>query len=200
MSSLAATPDQAVLILSSGQTLKVSGIMLYPSDDLAEVSQLKSKAAVKLGGVSTGIGFIGSPTWAVGAGVALGFLERIASDAAQKAGLELLARAERAMNAILLRGVVFPCSDIERIEQPNPNMWSIQYTPAVLPEHKPVDLNAMSRRERSIYLTGEQGASAGNHPMTYSHNGDDFISVETEFGIANIRWSGVIGYVAPARN
>ncbi|MGY2982676.1 hypothetical protein [Bradyrhizobium sp. USDA 4508] len=28
---------------------------------------------------------------------------------------------------------------------------------------------------------------------------DDFVMVDTEFGLMNVRWSGVVGYVAPSR-
>ena len=31
----------------------------------------------------------------------------------------------------------------------------------------------------------------------FSHNGDDFLTVDTEFGLINIRWSAVVGYVGP---
>jgi hypothetical protein len=31
----------------------------------------------------------------------------------------------------------------------------------------------------------------------FSHNGDDFLTVDTEFGLINIQWSAVVGYVGP---
>lgn len=94
----------AVALLSSGQTLKIQGVTLYPTESIAVISGLRPEAASKMGGVSTGMGFIGSPTWAIGTGAALGFLESVASDAAQKNGLKMFAEADRIQMRCLHKG------------------------------------------------------------------------------------------------
>lgn len=81
-------PSLALTLLSSGQILKIKGVMLYPSEELGRIATIRAEAAQKLGGVSSGVGFIGSPGWAIGAGAALGLLENIASGVAKKKGCD----------------------------------------------------------------------------------------------------------------
>src|SRR5258707_3807369 len=99
--------DRLMLLLSSGQTLKVRGIELFPAEELAKVAGLRGDAAQKLGGVSTGLGFIGSPGWVIGASAALGFLEAALSDGAKKSGLRLLSQAEGLSDAVRSQGRLF---------------------------------------------------------------------------------------------
>jgi hypothetical protein len=81
--------DHIQLLLSSGQTLKVGAIELYPAEQLAKIAGIRAQAAQKLGGVSTGLGFIGSPEWVIGASALLGVLEAALSDSSKKQALSL---------------------------------------------------------------------------------------------------------------
>lgn len=51
--------NRAIVLLASGHILKIAGVMLYPAGGLARIASIRADAATKLGGVSTGIGFIG---------------------------------------------------------------------------------------------------------------------------------------------
>jgi hypothetical protein len=44
---------------------------LYDEVEVREIAVLKAEALKSLGGVTTGIGFIGSPGWALGGAMAL---------------------------------------------------------------------------------------------------------------------------------
>ncbi|QDM16833.1 hypothetical protein [Tardiphaga sp. vice278] len=114
----------AVILLTSGHLVKVRGIRLFPVDMLADIGRLRAIAGTKLGGVSSGIGFIGSPGWAIGGGIAVGLLERAIASSAKKEGLTILKDAERKSIVMLQNGVTFPVCDIDNIDHPVPNMWS----------------------------------------------------------------------------
>jgi hypothetical protein len=58
--------DCPLILLASGQTLKMRSVLLYEEDHVNEIASLRAQALKGLGGVSTGIGFWGSPTWAIG--------------------------------------------------------------------------------------------------------------------------------------
>ncbi|WFU54646.1 hypothetical protein QA639_34430 [Bradyrhizobium pachyrhizi] len=152
--------------------------------------------------MSTGIGFIGSPAWAIGASAALGFIESAVAEANKKAGLRLLAKAEEMWTATSRRGLLFRVLDISRIDRPAPSAWV-----GNVPASEPVFVGAMGRKEKRQFLElyGKTEADVVNDHVerrtsrSYVHHGDDFIMVDTEFGLMNVRWSSVVGYVAPSR-
>ncbi len=199
--SLEHEENRAVMLLASGQTLKVKGLMLYPSEALARIVNIRAEAAGKLGGISTGIGFLGSPGWAIGAGAALGILEGIASGVAKKEGLRLLGTAETLAEETLARGLLFKVEHVEKLDRPFPGAWSAK---AIVDD--PINLSTLSRRQRADLLTHHKKTEADvmqevvavSAEKPFSHNGDDFITVDTEFGLINVRWSSVVGYVGPS--
>jgi hypothetical protein len=80
-------------------------------------------AQQQLGGVSTGIGFLGSPGWAIGGALALGFLENALSSAKAKEGLQTLERANSALEAVRTASRIFDISDVPNIHIPVPAAW-----------------------------------------------------------------------------
>ncbi|MHC4042233.1 hypothetical protein [Bradyrhizobium sp. 23AC] len=194
----------AVAILASGQTLKIHGVTLYPTESIAIISGLRSEAASKMGGVSTGVGFIGSPTWAIGAGAALGLLESMASDVARKNGLKMLAEADRQTDALYAQGLLFRMRDIANSDRPLPASWS---STILVDDYQ--SIGHLSRKQRDAALIQNRRTEADlvdGHLMPikrdrlFSYNGDEFLSVDTDFGLINIRWSSVVGYIGPNRN
>ncbi|WP_144441425.1 hypothetical protein [Bradyrhizobium sp. CCGE-LA001] len=196
--------SNAVAILSSGQSLKIYGVTLYPTEAIAVISGLRSEAASKMGGVSTGIGFIGSPTWAIGAGAALGFLESVASDAARKNGLKMFAEADRQTDALLAQGLLFRMKDVTNSDRPLPASWSSTALVDDLQTIAPLSLKQQADVLSQNGLTRAELVDGHLMPIKrqrlYSHNGDEFLAVDTEFGLINIRWSSVVGYIGPNRN
>ena len=194
----------AVAILASGQTFKIHGVTLYPTESIAIISGLKAEAASKMGGVSTGIGFIGSPTWAIGAGAVLGVLEGMASDAARKSGLKMLAEADRQTDALYAQGLLFRMRDVTSSDKPQPALW---LATALVDDYQ--SIGHLPRKQRDAVLSQNRRTEADlvdGHLMPikrqrlYSHNGDEFLAVDTDFGLINIRWSSVVGYIGPNRN
>jgi hypothetical protein len=196
--------SDAVAILASGQTLKIHGVTLYPTESIAILSGLRSEAASKMGGISTGIGFLGSPTWAIGAGAVLGVLEGMASNAARKNGLKMFAEADRQTDALYAQGLLFRMRDVANSDRPLPASWS---STTLVDDYQ--SIGPLSRKQRDAVLSQNKLTEADlvdGHLMPvkrtrlYSHNGDEFLSVDTEFGLINIRWSSVVGYIGPDRN
>jgi hypothetical protein len=193
-------PNRAVMLLASGQILKVIGVMLYPTAALGQIANMRAEAAGKLGGVSSGIGFIGSPGWAIGAGAALGILQGITSGAAKKEGSRMLSAAEILAEQTLARGLLFRVEHIEKLDRPFPGVWSAKESADVQ-----INLEPLARRQRADTLTQYRktendvvhGMLTVKTETPFSHNGDDFLTVDTEFGLINIRWSAVVGYVGP---
>ena len=118
------TPSIAAVLLASGHLLKVRGVALYPSAKLREIAQLRQMASQKLGGVSSGIGFIGSPAWAIGSVLALGLLERAVSNSAKKEGIAMLGQADALALTLLQAAILFPVGRLSNRDEPVPSLWS----------------------------------------------------------------------------
>lgn len=62
--------------LVSGVNLQNLAIRLYKAIDVGRAAAMHSKAQGKVGGASTGVGFWGSPTSALGGALVLGTIEQ----------------------------------------------------------------------------------------------------------------------------
>ena len=195
------TPSRAAVLLASGHLLKVRGVTLYPFESLAEVARLRELAGSKLGGVSTGIGFLGSPGWAIGGGIALGLLEKAMSSSSRKEGLNLLREAEQKSLELLQRGMSFSINQIANRDEPTPRLWLAQ-------RHVPRTVNyaALSRADKSQFLLTYRkdkgdvvdGVMNVEDTRQYAHDGGEFVTVDTSAGLMKIRWQHVASYsIAP---
>jgi hypothetical protein len=190
-----------VVLLTSGQLLKIHGVTLYPIEQVAEIVQMREMAATQMGGVSTGIGFLGSPGWAIGAGAALGILEGALSSAARKEGVRLLGEAERAYLRLLRNGRVFRFGQIINRDVASPNLWRVEEQGS-----RKIDFRTLSRQEKqTLYANhGLDKSHAVNGfvdvPQTqaFVHDGGEFFTAETETGVMQIRWQNVVGFTSTA--
>jgi hypothetical protein len=197
------TDNRAVALLTSGHILKISAVMLYPADALLQIASIRSEAASKVGGVATGIGFIGSPAWAIGASAALGLLEGAMSNAARREAVSMLEQASKMEHTVLQQGLLFRVSEIAGVKRPIPALWSAtaqtQYSMSV--EH-------MGRRQRSDFLASHNKAEADviggavrlAQLTKFAHTGDDFLTIDTDIGLLDIRWSCVATYVSASQD
>lgn len=189
--------ETGVVLLASGQLLKILGVALYPVEGVAEVVRLREMGAAKMGGVSTGIGFLGSPAWAIGAGAALGLFQGALSSAARKEGAALLLDADQKHLTLLRSGRAFPFSQIVNRDQPNPNLWRAERR-----VRQSVDCQNMSRADRNLFLARHgktksdlvNGSVEIDNTEIYVHDGGEFFTAETETGRMKIRWQHVVAF------
>ncbi|SFM00053.1 hypothetical protein SAMN03159423_4823 [Bradyrhizobium sp. NFR13] len=194
-------PLVAAVLLVSGHLLKVRGVTLYPADRLAEIVRLRELASTKLEGVSTGVGLVGSPGWAIGGGLALGLLERAMSSSARKEGVTILREAERKSLELAASGETFAIGTIANREHPSPNLWLAEKR---IPRR--IDYANLSLSEKSQFLL-TYGKDKGDvvdglvdvvDTMQFAHDGGEFVAVDTSAGTMKIRWQHVASYsVAP---
>ena len=117
-------PTVPVIVLASGQPLKVERVFLYETARIEEIASMKATAAQGLGGVQTGIGFWGSPAWTLGGAAALGIVEGILSSAARNRALEILRSCQEQYREMLRRGAFFEARQITDIHLPHPLAWA----------------------------------------------------------------------------
>ena len=55
-----------ILTLTSGRIVRMRQVKLYDETMVQEITKLRAQVLKNLGGVSTGIGFLGSPEWGLG--------------------------------------------------------------------------------------------------------------------------------------
>jgi hypothetical protein len=111
--------------LSSGAELKVKAVCLYDELDLGEISAKRSEGFKKLGGVSTGLGAIGSVEWVLAASVVIGAAEAILSSGASSEGKRLLQEAMLDDRRLRKKGVFCAVGQIKMIESPVPGLWRV---------------------------------------------------------------------------
>ncbi|HEY8117999.1 MAG TPA: hypothetical protein VIE91_02035 [Methylophilaceae bacterium] len=109
--------------MMSGARYKIEEIFLCEEAQLRKAQALRAATAQSLVGVSTGIGFWGSPEWALSGTLALGILEGIASNATAKKGMAQLEEANQLSAAAQREGTFVPVSDIRNITAPHPGSW-----------------------------------------------------------------------------
>jgi len=199
--------DCPVIVLTSGQTLKIRRVRLYEADKVKEIGTLKASAIKNLGGVSTGIGFWGSPAWALGGAAALGILESIVSNATRKQGLELLKKAETKFHEMAKGALYFESTKLINSNVPYPQAWSAIGTAEQYINVS--ELNWLARKNLLIQnnkretdienINGVPCLVIRKWDTEYIHDGDEFVNVDTTIWIINIRWSQVVAYFPPQR-
>lgn len=190
----------AVVLLSSGQTVRMRAVLLYDADELSDISNLRRQATQKLGGVSSGIGFLGSPSWVIGASVATSIIESALSSGVQKQGLQLLQAADARSKALVDKGRYCDIARIDNAHLPHPASWSCEVDVRLS-----VDLGKISWGERSNFLKKHNRTKADVHDNFVEivvtrrmvHTGDDFVQMDTDIGPLSIRWSHVTAYSYP---
>jgi hypothetical protein len=185
--------DCPVIVLTSGQTVQIKGIELYNAQSVVEIANLRAEATQKMGGVSTGLGFIGSPGWAIGGAAALGLLEGLLSSSAKKQGVEMLQTAFMKSTSLRQTAKFFLPTEIENIQSPYPANWTAQH-------RYMIDLNDKEKWDRDAILrkhnkTKDHLVNGILHlTERYVHQGEEFVTIETEIGQLDVRWTQVAAY------
>jgi hypothetical protein len=176
------------------ERFQINGIWLYPSNDIARWRAMLQEAQIKMGGVSTGLGFWGSPGWVVGGALVLGALETHLSNKQAKEGVEILQKAAKLLEDIRSAGQVFQVGKIQNGNLPLPELWQARAVGET--RH---DLRAMGFIERGKFiaqhkLTKQQlstGVVAIQNTQIYSLLGEDFIGAVANDRPFSFRWSAV---------
>lgn len=201
---LGAAPDREypVLLLSSGQTFRVREVTLYDEQEVLEIAALRAEAMKSLGGVSTGIGFLGSPEWALGGAAALGLVEGLLSSAMRKQGIEALQKMQAKAEKLARSGRPFDASKLANSDTPDPQAWSATETAVIYID----DPLAAQRRDhfmknsvarRLIAFEAQVEKVEKKVEKRFVHNGSEFVSIGTDAGTVKIRWSSVAAYYPP---
>jgi len=115
--------DTPIITLASSQKIIVEAIQLFPEKAVSEIIGMRAGAIKALGGVHSGVGFWGSPMWALGGTAALGIVEGLLSRAARDEGLRQLQRAEFKYRQLERASKFFPISAISNVLLPHPQTW-----------------------------------------------------------------------------
>lgn len=198
--------DCPIVVLTSGQMLKLQKIMLYDENAVMLVATLRAHAARGLG-PSAGSAGAGSMVGGILGSHSLDYDPEAArillqSDepetAAQKTALQFLKRAQERYEALSRQGVYFEGKDIINAHVPRPSAWSALGPPL----ERQVSVNRLWKVEKDAllqkYNLSEPDIDGGKFKITgrprYVHNGDDFVAVATDVGYVSLRWSQVAAY------
>lgn len=191
--------------LSSGKQIAATEIMLFPEAEIVKIMQLKSRAQEELGGFSSGVGFWGSPEWALGGALALGFVESLISNSKMKKGMEILKDAAAKQVKLRELGSFITISDINGIHRPTPSEWNANKAGVI--ENTRVNLDAMTSHDRNEtikkfnlgpeYNRGDVSVAiipTQLPPTPYIYDGNDFITVKSEGKTISLRLALIESY------
>jgi hypothetical protein len=162
------------ITLASGAHYEVSHVMLYHGPTVKRAQELQAEARKNLGGVSTGLGFWGSPGWVLGGALALGLLESAASGIAATQGFQQLQEVEEIEQEIRGRGCFIPVGSIDNVDYPIPRLW---VTDALSCTSVVSDVEVLNKWRLKRLATETQLV-----PVWFVHNGEPFIRVKISAG------------------
>ena len=152
--------------LSSGVLLEVGAIMLYNERVVAAWNASRSKAIQLIGGVSTGLGSIGSLDWVIETSVAIAVIDGLLSAGARSEGQVELEKAVKLERTLRNHGRFCAVGMIHNATMPVPAMWRVP-----------------------------QAGDDGNR-AAYIDIGDDFKTVKLrDESFCSVRWSAVEHYI-----
>lgn len=184
-----------IVRMQSGAEHLLSRVKLYHAELVAQIEALRVQAQTKLGGVSTGIGFIGSPEWVLGGSALIGALETALSKSAQKEGIRLLQQMEKLSLTLQYQGAFFPVEEIEHISVPLPSTWA-----ATGESVSNIDTSGMHYFERRDFIEKhkiqegdiqQDGWARVRMTGRHIHDGSAFLNAETDEGQIRLRWTSV---------
>lgn len=182
----------------SGFQHEATHVRLYPAAEINQWRALVGQAQVQMGGVNTGIGFIGSPEWAIGGAVVSGLLNAGLTNASQKAGMENLMKAAALMDQIRAAGKPFPVDEVAGADLPNPKAWV-----AMTKGSQNIDMNVVGMMSRGAVLKqhnktkddiDKRGVLTIEIDVPFIATDDEFVTLYTESGTIQARWAAVNTY------
>lgn len=194
---MSASPGASLTIDVHGRAMTVSHVRLYPSPVVQEWRAMVSKASTLMGGVSSPIGFLGSPEWVVGGALVSGLLTSAISGNMAKEGAKTLSDAAAALGRVRAAGVDYAVQDIEGVDAPYPPSWS-----APGPWQQQLDYSKEAMLHRGAFLAkhGKSKADVVNGMITvdvtvlYIVLDPEFVAVQTDAGLRHVRWASVDCY------
>jgi hypothetical protein len=191
------------IILASGQRLKLQKVMLYPQKEVTEIAALKIAAAKAMGGRRPVLGAVGTPSWEfVGAALATAAASGLLASAIEKQAADAIQQAQIKSVALANIGRFFPAEELTNAHVPNPQAWIA----TLVESESRIDLSGMpgwkvqtileANNQTKQNIAEQDGKRFVLVPIRtqYVHNGDEFVSVETDLGFMSLRWSHVVAY------
>jgi hypothetical protein len=121
-------------------------VKLYRANEVERAAALQAKAQAKLGGVSSGIGFWGSPTWVIGGALVLGSIEQALGSGMAREGQELQREALGIMTRLRDNGTFIPVEEIQgELRASTSSLWVCIQGMAALDPTRKIDSQLRSR-------------------------------------------------------
>lgn len=168
-----------ILGLSSGEVIKARGVRLFNQPKLVALNQKKARIVELSGGVSTGIGSIGSLAWVAGTQLAIGMLESILTTSAHNHANRLFQEATQEEWELLQKAEFFEVSQIVNCNMPSPQTWWSE------------------KREKTgmVSLNSKVPPPLTESNVLFVYDGSEFLMVKADCGnLFNVRWSDVVSH------
>ncbi len=115
----------ANITLAGGLTLRTKSMILYSENQLQEAADLLRQAENKLGASAGGIGFMGSPSFVLGAVTTAALFSKWQKNRLSKEAVELFEDANDKYHQALKVNNEYELNQVENIELPDPSSWQV---------------------------------------------------------------------------
>lgn len=184
------------ITLSSGETTSISAVTLFRQRPLAEARYYAASAAKALGASGPMLGVMGTPNMGFAAELgALTLLSGFAAVIARNAATEHTKKAKECYLEAQASAQMFAIRAVKWIDRPDPSQWLAEGES----EDQLMDMSNMTKEEKKEFvaqhglehLWGMSDRINVKIPVRYTHDGGEFILVESSEGPQHIRWSSV---------
>jgi hypothetical protein len=176
-----------------GKSLRATGIHLYPGDEVAEWRAAMTTAQQQLAGVSSGVGFFGSPGWVIAGAVATAAIEGALSSKSAKEGVHSLARANKLLENLRLSGETYLFGKVSGLDNPSPTAWRAQgdgYAAIDMSKVPMLDVGRILEAHGKTKADIQGGRLEVPANVAFVSLDEDFIRLRLEEGsFMNVRWS-----------
>jgi len=117
-----------IKMISGGQ-YEIDAIRLFNARHLQHLAVQKMAAEKQMGGVSTGLGVVGSFSSVLIASSVIGVVESVLSSSSAKAGAKLYQQTTELEKKLRTEGQFFPVGMIDEVENPIPSLWNVPRQP-----------------------------------------------------------------------
>ena len=169
-------------VLRSGSVIDITHFILYPRSLILSARKYMAEAERQMAGFSSGIGFWGSPTWAIGGALLMGAVESTISKEMYAAGNQILNSALDMKENLLQKGEPFSAHNIMNVDRVDPRQWLAGYTQYSFQEGED------GRQKKKLYKLSAK-------TRFYAHHGEPFVSVITsDSRRINVLWENLEQY------
>lgn len=184
-------------VMTSGTSIPVTHITLYPADGIAIITKLRGQASEELGGSGAGLGLIGFGGAGIAGVLALNALGAVLTASKTQKAIGYLQQAAELERKLMDSGMMFDVASIRGLDRPDPSHWQASTS---MTETINVEAMSLFKRRETLAAVGmnswdiQNGEITSTRKVGFAHDGGEFVQIESDGKVISVRWNAVESY------